>query len=148
MCVCVCGAAGRSRQQLDAADQNRRTVPAVPGAARRHERREGPRDSAVAGENPFVEASLARWSRLNQLFCVCPQTQITTIQTDTSSSKSSADRSLQLRISELLATLEQRQTTITRQEEVWPDTRTLDRISSSGTFASEFWNRSTVRAHL
>ncbi|CAF95798.1 unnamed protein product, partial [Tetraodon nigroviridis] len=42
------------------------------------------------------------------------RTQVTTIQTDTS--RSSADRSLQLRISELLATLEQRQTTISRQE--------------------------------
>ncbi|XP_056909597.1 protein POF1B isoform X1 [Takifugu flavidus] len=45
------------------------------------------------------------------------RTQITTIQTDTSSTKSSAERSLQLKISELLAMLEQRQTTITRQEE-------------------------------
>lgn len=49
------------------------------------------------------------------------QTQITTIQTEVSSSSSrssSAENSLQLKISELLAVLEQRQTTITRQEEV------------------------------
>ncbi|KAF0022979.1 hypothetical protein F2P81_024960 [Scophthalmus maximus] len=45
------------------------------------------------------------------------RTQITRIQTEVSSEKSSSDRSLQLKISELLAMLEQRQTTITRQEE-------------------------------
>lgn len=47
------------------------------------------------------------------------RSQITRIQTQvtsTSSEKTSADRSLQLKISELLSTLEQRQTTITRQE--------------------------------
>lgn len=46
------------------------------------------------------------------------QSQITTIQTEVSSSKSSTEKSLQLKISELLAMLEQRQTTITKQEEV------------------------------
>ncbi|XP_038563531.1 protein POF1B isoform X2 [Micropterus salmoides] len=46
------------------------------------------------------------------------RSQITTIQTEvSSSSKSSSDKSLQLKISELLAMLDQRQTTITRQEE-------------------------------
>ncbi|XP_068187332.1 protein POF1B [Antennarius striatus] len=45
------------------------------------------------------------------------RTQITTIQTEVSGSRSSSEKSLQLRISELLATLEQRQATITRQEE-------------------------------
>lgn len=55
---------------------------------------------------------------------VCPsslsghQSQITTIQTEVSSSNSSTEKSLQLKISELLAMLEQRQTTITKQEEV------------------------------
>ncbi|KAG7515426.1 hypothetical protein JOB18_007968 [Solea senegalensis] len=49
------------------------------------------------------------------------RTQITRIQTEVrterTSSSSSSERSLQLKISELLAMLEQRQTTITRQEE-------------------------------
>uniref|UniRef100_A0A8D3ATH4 POF1B actin binding protein n=1 Tax=Scophthalmus maximus TaxID=52904 RepID=A0A8D3ATH4_SCOMX len=52
------------------------------------------------------------------------RTQITRIQTEVSSEKSSSDRSLQLKISELLAMLEQRQTTITRQEEVGDTTHT------------------------
>uniref|UniRef100_A0A8D3ATJ9 POF1B actin binding protein n=1 Tax=Scophthalmus maximus TaxID=52904 RepID=A0A8D3ATJ9_SCOMX len=52
------------------------------------------------------------------------KTQITRIQTEVSSEKSSSDRSLQLKISELLAMLEQRQTTITRQEEVGDTTHT------------------------
>ncbi|XP_071361901.1 protein POF1B [Trachinotus anak] len=45
------------------------------------------------------------------------RTQITRIQTEVSSDKSSSEKSLQLKISELLGMLEQRQTTITRQEE-------------------------------
>ncbi|XP_041865331.1 protein POF1B isoform X1 [Melanotaenia boesemani] len=45
------------------------------------------------------------------------RSQITKIQTEVSSTQSSSDQSLQLRISELLSMLEQRQTTITRQEE-------------------------------
>nr|XP_046266353.1 protein POF1B isoform X2 [Scatophagus argus] len=45
------------------------------------------------------------------------QSQIATIQTQVSSTNSSTEKSLQLKISELLAMLEQRQTTITRQEE-------------------------------
>ncbi|KAM3600987.1 uncharacterized protein V6R79_005621 [Siganus canaliculatus] len=45
------------------------------------------------------------------------RTQITTIQTQVTTTSSSAEQSLQLKISELLAMLEQRQTTITRQEE-------------------------------
>ncbi|XP_049894967.1 protein POF1B isoform X1 [Epinephelus moara] len=44
-------------------------------------------------------------------------TKITTTTTTTTSEKSSSEKSLQLKISELLAMLEQRQTTITRQEE-------------------------------
>ncbi|XP_028452228.1 protein POF1B [Perca flavescens] len=43
--------------------------------------------------------------------------QITTIRTEVTTENSSSDKSLQLKISELLATLQQRQTTITRQEE-------------------------------
>lgn len=46
------------------------------------------------------------------------QTQITTIQTEIRSGQTSSEKSLQLKISELLAMLEQRQTTITQQEEV------------------------------
>ncbi|XP_030294355.1 protein POF1B [Sparus aurata] len=48
------------------------------------------------------------------------RTQITTMQTEvttTKSSSSSSEKSLQLKISELLSMLEKRQTTITRQEE-------------------------------
>ncbi|XP_074529097.1 protein POF1B isoform X3 [Halichoeres trimaculatus] len=46
------------------------------------------------------------------------RTQVTRIQTEiTTTEKSSSEKSLQLKISELLAMLEQRQTTITRQEE-------------------------------
>ncbi|KAI3374015.1 hypothetical protein L3Q82_022571 [Scortum barcoo] len=45
------------------------------------------------------------------------RTQITRIQTEVTTEKSSSDKSLQLKISELLAMLDQRQTTITRQEE-------------------------------
>ncbi|XP_035035001.1 protein POF1B [Hippoglossus stenolepis] len=45
------------------------------------------------------------------------RTQITRIQTEVTSEKSSSDKSLHLKISELLVMLEQRQTTITRQEE-------------------------------
>ncbi|XP_040006944.1 protein POF1B-like [Xiphias gladius] len=45
------------------------------------------------------------------------RSQMTLIQTEVSSEKSSSEKSLQLKISELLAMLEQRQTTITRQEE-------------------------------
>ncbi|KAL7389938.1 hypothetical protein ABVT39_012212 [Epinephelus coioides] len=44
-------------------------------------------------------------------------TKITTTTTTTTSEKSSAEKSLQLKISELLGMLEQRQATITRQEE-------------------------------
>lgn len=48
------------------------------------------------------------------------QSQITKIQTQvtTTTTNTSSEKSLQLKISELLAMLEQRQTTITRQEEV------------------------------
>ncbi|XP_019962532.2 protein POF1B isoform X1 [Paralichthys olivaceus] len=45
------------------------------------------------------------------------RTQITRIQTEVSSDRSSSDKSLQLKISELLSMLEKRQITITRQEE-------------------------------
>lgn len=45
------------------------------------------------------------------------RSQITTIQTEVTRSSSSAEQSLQLKISELLAMLEQRQTTINQQEE-------------------------------
>ncbi|XP_034539017.1 protein POF1B isoform X2 [Notolabrus celidotus] len=45
------------------------------------------------------------------------RTQITRIQTDITTHTTTSDQSLQLKISELLAMLEQRQTTITRQEE-------------------------------
>ncbi|XP_036975746.1 protein POF1B isoform X3 [Acanthopagrus latus] len=45
------------------------------------------------------------------------RTQITTMQTEVTTTKSSSEKSLQLKISELLSMLEQRQTTITRQEE-------------------------------
>ncbi|XP_040908396.1 protein POF1B isoform X2 [Toxotes jaculatrix] len=45
------------------------------------------------------------------------RSQITRMQTEVSSERSSSEKSLQLKISELLAMLEQRQTTITRQEE-------------------------------
>ncbi|XP_058483670.1 protein POF1B [Solea solea] len=45
------------------------------------------------------------------------QTEVRTERTSSSSSSSSSERSLQLKISELLAMLEQRQTTISRQEE-------------------------------
>ncbi|XP_056253349.1 protein POF1B [Seriola aureovittata] len=45
------------------------------------------------------------------------RTQITRVQTEVTGDRSSSEKSLQLRISELLATLEQRQSTITRQEE-------------------------------
>lgn len=49
---------------------------------------------------------------------LCSQSQISTIQTDISSNNSSTEKSLQLKISELLAMLEQRQATVSRQEEV------------------------------
>lgn len=52
------------------------------------------------------------------IFSVSAQTQITRTQTEVRTETSSSDRSLQLKISELLAMLEQRQTTITTQEEV------------------------------
>ncbi|XP_028277148.1 protein POF1B isoform X3 [Parambassis ranga] len=45
------------------------------------------------------------------------RTQVTRIQTEVSTDRSSSEKSLQLKISELLVLLEQRQTTITRQEE-------------------------------
>lgn len=45
------------------------------------------------------------------------RSQITRITTEVSTERSSSDRSLQLKISELLAMLDQRQTTITKQEE-------------------------------
>lgn len=45
------------------------------------------------------------------------RSQITKIQTEVTTERSSSDKSLQLRISELLSMLEQRQTIITRQEE-------------------------------
>ncbi|XP_042354953.1 protein POF1B isoform X2 [Plectropomus leopardus] len=45
------------------------------------------------------------------------RSQITKIQTEVTTDRSSSEKSLQLKISELLALLEQRQTTITRQEE-------------------------------
>ncbi|KAM9332893.1 protein POF1B isoform 2-T2 [Pholidichthys leucotaenia] len=45
------------------------------------------------------------------------KSQMKRMHTEVSTERSSSDRSLQLKISELLATLEQRQTTITRQEE-------------------------------
>uniref|UniRef100_A0A3Q1GIB0 POF1B actin binding protein n=1 Tax=Acanthochromis polyacanthus TaxID=80966 RepID=A0A3Q1GIB0_9TELE len=45
------------------------------------------------------------------------RSQITKIQTEITTTRSSSDNSLQLKISELLAMLEQRQTVITRQEE-------------------------------
>ncbi|KAK2828430.1 hypothetical protein Q5P01_019464 [Channa striata] len=45
------------------------------------------------------------------------RTKITRMQTEVTTEKSSSDRSLQLKISELLTMLEQRQTVITRQEE-------------------------------
>lgn len=45
------------------------------------------------------------------------KTQITRITMETTTDRSSSEKSLQLKISELLAMLEQRQTTITRQEE-------------------------------
>uniref|UniRef100_UPI0037E93C49 protein POF1B n=1 Tax=Semicossyphus pulcher TaxID=241346 RepID=UPI0037E93C49 len=45
------------------------------------------------------------------------RTQITRIQTEVTTERSSSDQSLQLRISELISMLEERQTTITRQEE-------------------------------
>uniref|UniRef100_A0A3Q2YTN9 Protein POF1B-like n=1 Tax=Hippocampus comes TaxID=109280 RepID=A0A3Q2YTN9_HIPCM len=55
-------------------------------------------------------------------FCASPsfQTQITRLQTEitTERTSSASEKTLQLKISELLAMLEQRQTTITRQEEV------------------------------
>lgn len=55
------------------------------------------------------------------------QTQVTTERTSSSSSMtttSSSEKTLQLKISELLTMLEQRQTTITRQEEVCGRTHT------------------------
>lgn len=50
--------------------------------------------------------------------CLRLQSQITTIQMEVSGTQSSTEKSLQLRISELLAMLEKQQTTITTQEEV------------------------------
>ncbi|KAM9348555.1 protein POF1B [Symphorus nematophorus] len=45
------------------------------------------------------------------------RSQITTMQTEVTTTQSSSEKSLQLKISELLAMLEQRQTTISKQEE-------------------------------
>lgn len=53
------------------------------------------------------------------------QTQVTT----TTTTNTSSEKSLQLKISELLAMLEQRQTTITRQEEVCNMTHRTHRFS-------------------
>lgn len=62
------------------------------------------------------------------------QTQLTRIQTEVTSGKSSSEKSLQLKISELLTMLEQRQTTITRQEEVCniTNTQTILRMFMGG----------------
>ena len=122
--------AGGTRQQL-AANKDGGAVAPVQPAAHLHEGRERPGDTEAEGKiNGWGEGQRDLvfqiiWSSVRAQHTaevlktlISPQSQITKIQMEVSSTQTSAQRSLQLKITELMTMLEQRQTTITRQEEV------------------------------